>query len=984
MSNKVLLGRFLSTTMLTGIAAAAATPVFAQTDTSEGDEILVTGSRIARDALDSPSPVTAVSAADLQVANTVNTEDFLNDLPQLVPAFDSSSNNPGNGTATLNLRGLGTVRTLILLDGKRMVPSGVGGVVDINNVPAALLDRVDVVTGGASAVYGSDAVAGVVNFILKDDFEGVELSSSYQTTGKSDGQTLNLSGIIGGNFADGKGNAVLSIGYTNRKPLFQGDRAFSSLTLQEDYNTTTGFRFGGSSNTEGGRILSPAFTTIGNPPGCAGTCSGSTFDPVTGEYRGWQDPADRYNYAPTNYLQLPQERYNIAGFAQYEIADGIEIYGRGLFTHVLVEAQLAPTPVGLTGSSGYATVEEDNPFLYGPGATPAAAAFGAALLACGTCNFGDTNSNGINERGFILLRRYSEFGTRNTPRTTDTFLLGGGIRGQVWDGWKWDVYAQFARTDVTQVQTGGISFGNFATNGGSCATTSAASCPSNTLRGAIFAGTANVFGPATLGTVSAASVAALSRTAIVTSNNETAQILATLGGDTGWQLPWASNGVYASFGLEYREESALQQPDSVTGADIAGPNQTVFTQGRYDTKEVFGEVNIPVIEDRSFFKSFDVAGGFRYSDYSTVGGVKSWFVGGKWQPVDDVRFRVQYQAATRAPNISELFLAPGNGFPGVIDPCAGGINNVTGGWQALSAAQQAIVGPRCVADGVPLASIGTNIQPNAQVQLRFSGNGATLEAEKARTLTIGAVFEPTFLDNFTATVDYYRINIGNAIGAPTGQSIIDECFLFNITSACDQTQRTAGGNLSLGQLTNPVLVRNAALIGQRGIDLTMNYRFDLPGDFGSFAWQLQGTRTLSSTFQGAPGSSVFDCAGLYGGVCGEPTPKYKFTTVGTLTHGALTAALRYSWLSGVDDSYTVRYDAYANRRFVAGIGSYGNLDLTLGYDVNDIVSLSFGALNILNPDVPVLGDCCNEQANTYPGTYETLGRQFFAGARVKF
>jgi outer membrane receptor protein involved in Fe transport len=449
-------------------------------------------------------------------------------------------------------------------------------------------------------------------------------------------------------------------------------------------------------------------------------------------------------------------------------------------------------------------------------------------------------------------------------------------------------------------------------------------------------------------------------------------------------MPWANRPVAASIGLEYREEAALQQPDSVLGPDIAGFNQSVFVEGRFDTKEVFGEVDIPVFGDMSFVQDFAINGGFRYSDYSTVGGVKSWFVGGNWQVVDDVRIRAQYQAATRAPNISELFLAPGNGFPGVGDPCSGGAARRFGLWEALSPAQQAIVGPRCVADGVPLANVGGGRQTNAQVQLAFSGFGSTLEAEKAKTLTIGAVFTPTFLDGFTATIDYYNIKINNAIGRPTAQALMDECFLFGIASSCSFTNRNGAGNItSFGSLANPVLVLNQQLITQKGIDAAFTYNFDMPGDLGSFRWRFDGTYNLESGAQGAPGSSFFDCAGLYSGVCGEPTPEWKFTTTGSWSIDKLTASLRYSWLSGVDDAATVRYEAYAGKR-VSSIGAYGNLDLTLQYDVNDIVALSFGASNILNPDVPLLGDCCNEQANTYPGTYETLGRQFFVGAKLKF
>jgi outer membrane receptor protein involved in Fe transport len=993
---------FLSRASVFALAAAGTAapgaPAFAQDEAAE-DRIVVTGSRIARQDLAAPSPLASVDSAQLNITNTVNTEDYLNDLPQLIPSFDSTSNNPGDGTARLSLRGLGTVRTLILLDGKRMVPEGIGGVVDINNIPAALVERVEVVTGGASAVYGSDAVAGVVNFILKDDFEGAEVGATYQTTGKGDAQILNLTGVLGGNFADGKGNAVMAVSYTDRKGLLQGEREFSRLTLQEDFNPATPFLLGGSSNSEGSRILDPAtFDTIGAPANCAAPgiiCRGNTFDPTTGEFRGFVTgntaggQTDFYNYAPENYLQIPQERYNISAFASYEIFDGVELYGRGVFSHVLVDLQLAPTPVALTGSSGYATVQEDNPFLFGPGASAGAAAFGAALLGCANCAIGDTNADGIAERQFVVLRRYTEFGPRIQRRDTNTFLVGGGVRGSLGDSdqWKWDLYSQYSRSAVNLVQTGNINFGNIGANGGSCSGFFSSGCPANTLRGAIFQGLINIFGPANQNTVQADQVAALSRTGAVNTVTETVQVLATIGGETGVQMPWANRPVGVSVGVEYREEASIQQPDSVLGTDIAGFNQTVFVQGRYDTYEAFGEVDIPIISDVPFIQDFSINGGYRYSDYSTVGNVNSYFVGGSWQMIDDIRIRAQFQRAVRAPNISELFLAPGNGFPAAGDPCSGTMNGQFGLFQGLDAAQQAIVTARCVADGVPLANVGTNRQLNAQVTVNFSGFGAMLEAEKADTLTIGGVITPTFIPGFTMTVDYYDIAINNAIGFQAAQAILDECFLFGIASSCALTQRSASGTLqSVGTLAMPLLIQNQVLLTQRGIDLGISYRFDLPGEWGSFAWRFDGNHTLEAGLQGSPGASFFDCAGLYSdaSVCGEPTPEWKFSTLGTWTYGPAALSLRYNWISSVDDAATVRYLNYVNTGRVTSFDSYGTLDITAQYDVNDIVQLTFGVQNVTAPDVPLLGDCCNEQANTYPGTYETLGRQYFAGVKLRF
>jgi outer membrane receptor protein involved in Fe transport len=738
-----MLGRFLTSTMLTGVAATAATPVFAQDEGDDSDDrIVVTGSRIARQDLAAPSPLTSVDAASLQITNTVNTEDYLNDLPQLIPSFDSTSNNPGDGTARLSLRGLGSNRTLILLDGKRMVTEGISQVVDINNIPAALVERIEVVTGGASAVYGSDAIAGVVNYILKDDFEGAEINATYRLTGKGDAQVLNLSAVLGGNFADDKGNAVMAISYTDRKPLLQGERDFSSLTL---FDNGPGNPFGtsGSSSIPEGRFRGASSSSFGGlapacPPG--NSCSGAiVLGPTLGlapfRFGTPTDPAnDFYNYAPTNYLQLPQERYNISAFAEYEIFDGVEAYARGLFSHVLVDQQLAPTPVVSEGpgsgplsrasivaaaaanrlplarQSGFLVVETNNPFLSGGTASPAGLALGALIFGAGNASglLGDTNGNGAAEYLFRVRKRYEEVGPRNSLRDTNTFLVGGGLRGDLGanDQWKWDAYVQYGRSAVNLVQTGNVSRG--------------------ALFDAVLAGTLNLFdGP---GSIQPDQAALISRTGAIQQITENVQAVATVSGETGMQMPWANRPVGAAVGVEYREEASLQQPDSVLGPDVAGFNQSVFVQGRYDVYEAFGEVDIPLISDVPFIQDFSINGGYRYSDYSTVGNVSSFFVGGSWQMIDDLRIRAQFQRAVRAPNISELFIAPANGFPGVADPCDGA---VFGNWNFLSAAQQATVSANCVADGVPLADVGGFLQNNGQVETVVAGFGSAASSRRA-------------------------------------------------------------------------------------------------------------------------------------------------------------------------------------------------------------------------------------------------------------
>jgi outer membrane receptor protein involved in Fe transport len=311
---------------------------------------------------------------------------------------------------------------------------------------------------------------------------------------------------------------------------------------------------------------------------------------------------------------------------------------------------------------------------------------------------------------------------------------------------------------------------------------------------------------------------------------------------------------------------------------------------------------------------------------------------------------------------------------------------VFGNWNFLSPEQQAEVDLNCQADGVPAAAVGGLLQGNAQTITQAAGFGTDFEAEKADTLTLGMVFTPQFLSGFTATLDYYDIKITNAIGANTSQAIIEDCVLFGIASACEFTDRDATGELvSFGfGASGPVLVQNNVGLFTRGIDLGISYQFDMPEGLGSFAWRFDGNYTFEASTQGDPASVLLDCAGYYSLACGEPTPEWKFTTTGSWMWGPLTTVLRYSWISGVSDAGTIRYDAYDGGRLVSSIGSYGTLDLSVGFDINENVTLRGGVENLLNKEPPILGSCCSEQANTWPATYETLGRQFFFGATLRF
>ncbi len=954
----------LRTTMLSGAAAAAALPAFAQ-DGDADDTIVVTGTRIQREDLNAPSPVTTVSSEQLVLTNTVNSEQFLNTLPQVVPSLDQTSNNPGDGSASVRLRGLGAGRTLILVDGARFVGKGATFEVDLNNIPSVLVERIDVVTGGASAIYGSDAVAGVVNFILKKDFEGVQLDVSHELSAAGwDANTTNIAITAGGNFADGRGNAVVFASYTNRKALFQADRSFSSDTFFDQGPGATTFGSGGSSNIPEVRFRGATSSNFNIAPetidpacgaGNSNSCSGfrnAGGSGAAGDIRGLRftgTQTDLYNYAPANYLQLPQERYNITAMASYEINDHIETYMRGVFSESVVDSQLAPTPTGAIP----VTINIDNP------------AIPAALLAVIT---GDTGSySGGPTANIRFHKRFEELGTRNSLRDTAGFQILTGARGDLNDQWSYDTFINFSRSTVNNIQTGNVS---------TSAVQAAVLCDTGptAVASGCTAPYLDIFGGR--GGVSTAAAAFVGRTGAQFDEVEQTQWVGTLAGNLdGLRSPFAENGVALVVGAEYRELFARSVPDSVLGPDVRGFNASLPVGGRYDVYEGFGEIQIPIVTDKPFFDSFVINGAYRYSDYSiaNVGGVHTFAVGGDWAPIEEVRFRAQFQRAVRAPNIAELFQAFTNGFPTATDPCSSGFGSFS----------PATLTSTCTATGVPAANIGAGFQSNGQIQILGGGN-PNLFHETGDTLTIGMVWQPSAIEGLTLQVDYYDISIENAITTIPLQTVLNECHLNNIASQCailGAARDPATGELGGSPATSPRLgAVNAGSIDTSGIDVNANYSMDAFG--GTLGFQYYGTYILTNTFQSSTTSPVVECAGFFGPqVCvggNEPVPEYKHTVQVTYLQGPVTASLRWRALSGIDSSVTGLSDLSDD------IGFFNYIDVTTQYAVNEHLDLTVGVKNITGKDVPIVGSTVNEQANTWPATYTPFGRQLFFGASLRF
>jgi iron complex outermembrane receptor protein len=947
---------------------------------NDNGEIVVTGSRIARRDLTSAAPLSVVSDEEFKLSGSINVEQVLNTLPQVIPGSTSFSNNPGGGVATLNLRGLGTQRNLVLVNGRRYVFFDTSQVVDLNTIPQFLIDSVDVVTGGASAVYGSDAIAGVTNFRLREDLVGLEGGGQYSITEDGDGARYNAHLAIGTKFADGKGHLTAYAEYYNRKAIFQGARGFSARTAVDGDNGLT-FN-GGSATTPSGRFAVPGTATIGTGAtaltlnrgaGTAfGTALGATFDSAASGARPFVQGPDTYNFAPVNYLQVPQERYLLGAFGNYEISSAATAYMEVAFINNRVANELAATPV--TGNFNV-NIDAVSPFLT---AGDIAAlrqidanetAINAARAARGLGPLFTTAAAPSNAAGVVQLgvnRRILETGGRNSLDERNAFRILTGLKGDITPDLHYDAYYSYARTRNANVQAGNISRSAFQ-------------------RGLDGTDPAiDIFGPNSLSPTSTQQVSILAQ------NNDISVLQVAQAAVNGELFDFGLGGGKVGFaaGAEYRKLFSRFIPDTaLSSGDVIGFNAGNPTEGQYNVKEVFGELNIPIVADKPFFSLLELNGAGRYSDYSldAVGGQTTYAAGIKWAPIRDITFRGQYSRAVRAPNVGELFGGLQQGFPQATDPCA-----------PASAAANATLRALCIATGVPAAQVGAGaaLQPNTQLQSQSGGN-PNLTAEKSTSYTFGAVVRPSFIPGLSITADYFHIKIGNAIATAGGgaANILNLCYnVFQNASNgfCQLITR----NSSNGQIdgaptadgTAAVIFAGAANLSSlktSGIDLQADYTtrvgFGLLGEESKLNLSFLGTWTESNVFRPVNGISDSDveCAGFFGANCGNPQAKYKWTSRASFIDGPLTSTVRWRHIGRTrDDDNTSDYT-------IENLKAYNLFDLAFSLDITDQYSLSAGVNNLLNKRPPIIGGNA-EQANTYPGTFDVLGRDFFVSANFRF
>ncbi|WP_448210938.1 TonB-dependent receptor domain-containing protein [Colwellia sp. MEBiC06753] len=931
----------LSRAVKLAIAAGAATTAmampasvaFAEEGAESVERIQVTGSRIKRQELTAVTPIIEVDAQEFAISGNLNVEQKLAELPSTLPSFGPSSNNPGDGTATVNLRGLGTARTLVMVNGRRWVPSRQDGVVDLNTIPASLIENVEIITGGASAVYGSDALGGVVNFNMKDDFEGVEFSTLYDVTTEGDAEKFNLDMTMGGNFADDRGNAVLYVGYSQREALFQGDRKFSTYALTESGDELVP---GGSSGIPGTRVFGGP--TLPNGDSLGRFLPDGSGAPFTLE--------DRFNYAPDNFLQLPQERYSASAFSHFYITDEHRIYSEVSFVRNYVPQELAPTPA-------FTTIEVNpNSVFFAPDVQQA------------FLNSGDLNEDGNYE--MFVGRRMVENGSRQALDTRDAFRLLVGVDGYINDDWSYDVYYSRSMLDSTNLLNNDVAASRFrqallvTDDGTACQDPSGGCVP------------LNIFGA---GNITQEAVDFVNVGAANVTNITQEVFMANVAGTTPWTLPGAQEPVGLVFGYEKRQDESSFRPDEFLSAgDVLGFNAGEATVGRYSSDEFFTEVSVPVLAGKTMAEDLSLWGAARFADYSNIGSVQSYAAAINWAPTEWISTRIGYQQAVRAPNVSELFQGSANGFPGAEDPCA------SNGFQP-GVTDVAL----CEATGVPAGLVGNFEQANSQIEGSFGGN-ADLKEESSDTYTVGLVIQP--MEGLDMTIDYFSIEIEDAIASYGVNNTLNVCY--NIVKdindeTCQNITRRTDGNVALVKSLNA----NIGEIKTTGVDFNVTYNTEF--DFGLFgngsSLNVQFRSTYLDKFDVTPiaalPDTVNECAGYFGNTCGVPRPEIQHNTRINWTTGDLTLSALVRYVGESDDDQIMTGSAEKSDLVVPSLDSKVYTDLSAAYIVSDALKVNFGVKNIFDEEPQKLGDS-QQQANTFPELYDVMGPRVFLSGTYTF
>lgn len=962
--------------MTLGMQAAHAQTA-APANTAAPAVVTVTGSRIAAPGAESPSPLQVLSSEDIAASGATNLQELLLQNPTMgTPTISRTNSNfstASAGVATVDLRNLGTARTLVLLNGRRFV-AGVPGssAVDLNSIPTDFIERVELLTGGASATYGSDAVAGVVNIITKRNFSGILLDAQVgETWEQGDDQKRKASLTFGTTNEDGTSNIMGHLGYSRQGAVMSRDRDFAAVDQISE------LLFSG--NKEDAFVARRPFYSSYAPAGRFFTDTGSfTYDaagnPIPFNTNGVNGVgATGFNRSQFRAIAVPTERFLMAMSGETQLNPNHSAFFEGNYASTRVSTNIEPFPLS----------SEDIYSATG-GQIPAEFQIGNSIVRNPVVpqylydRISDTDGDGLRDYGFT--RRMSDFGNRTSRAERDTFRLATGLKGLVLDKYNYELYGVYGSTKEAQSSSGQVNVLNFRNaleaipdvndvNGNGSTTDAICRDALARAQGCV---PANVFGA---GALSPAAVKYIAAPGSLTTTTIQKLVGGSINGDV-FELP--AGALAFATGFEWRKEESRATPDALTQAGLNAGNAIPETFGEFSVKEVFLEARAPLLKDARFAESLTLLGAFRAGEYTTVGRTNGWNVGFEWQPVRDLKVRATRALSTRAPNINELYQAPSQNFPtGIQDPCVGVTATSTGQFDAACRA----------APGV-MANINANgaftlNQSDVQGISGFDRGNPNLNEEKGRSTTVGIVWTPRSIDalkRLTFTADYFKIDIEDAIVPTDYQYTLRSCYSGSDVSFCDFITRrpAAVGANSAGSLEFiDTVVSNSGGLGTEGVDVTAAWS-DRVGP-GRLNTRLAYTYVDTLWNQPLPDADIDESAGEIG------APKHKATLNLGYQWGAfnLQSSVNYIGKSYLDDQFLSGFDLPAKS---IGIGSRTYTDLQLTYALRKSTELYVGLDNVFDTKAPpiISGLPSNDTGTeTNASVYDPIGRRFYIGLRVK-
>lgn len=907
------------------------------------EQVTVTGSRLRVSNLTSAAPITVVTARQIEQSSSQTIEDVLRKIPSIGTEGNfSTTNNGGNGSSCIDIHNLGITRTLVLVDGKRFVhtPYGTGfDCVDLDTIPLQIVDRIEILKEGASAIYGADAVAGVVNIITKKDFNGAQVNAGGGVTNYEDGKQGDISGIFGRNFDHGRGNVTISGRFFDRQPVDQQSRPWSVPVASADNGPGQPFTFGS------GIPVAGRYFGVNGTPGDATVINGQV-QPFQNKYLGAgvnPNLPGRYDYGALSQLNGGQSSGNLAGNAHYDVNDHLQLYASAYYTHKNTVQQLSGQPVTANPNTGQSfDIPAGNPF---------------------------STALGFNDE-VQAYRRVSDWGPRTSTSGADTWQATIGAKGNITGNWDYDTYFTYGTSTVTLQQTNQVNFtkleqemGFQAIPGGLIDDGVYNPTVCNPITGCVLA---NPYG------VGGFNAQAIKYASFTYSDNAFYQFRDIGGSITNsrlLKLPYGNLGL--SFGLEHRGEQGADHPDPIIESGQSTASAVQPTGGGFNVTELFGELRIPILANLPAAKdlSGDLAG--RWSDYSTFGGVQNFSSSINWSPTRDIRFRATLGTSVRQPAISEAFGGQTQSFVQATDPCSVGNAANYGGRAGIVAANcRAQLG----------GAYGAYEAPGTQIPTLIGGN-PNLDPETSRTYTIGTVITPRFIPRLTASVDYWHTKIANQIGSLTTQFIEDSCYTSTGLSSpfcAENGTRTAQGNL----INATALESNLGVTKTSGIDFDLNYLVPL-ADNQSLSFSNELTDLVGYVEQQVPDGPFLNLKGrlstINTGLYPAAYPVLRDTFTGTYNIGRFS----FNYTMRYIDSMTYNdgssdFSAATDRFYATNQVFYHDIEGTFTWKKYQVVA---GIDNLLNKDPLFVLDT---STNTAPQVYDVLGRFYYLKFQARF